>query len=372
MDRARFLIESFGRKLGYSFTVLTLIVLLIVLIVSGSEVARAQVKAGSREKMVRQAAQDWIEVGMEQYRRGFYEQAEQSFLGAREYEEYLIADERERLNGLLEKTHTVLLERKRILEHIKTADGLVARRELAKAKAYLEKVKNSESLTEEGREQIAKSIRKIDNRLNEQKRQIAELYERSMEFYCIGEFEKAREGFARIDSILAQMAKLSVSTKAQAVEELAEATVEAVEDETVDVEAGAVEKAEPEVPLIQSGAANSVLVAVAEPELGEPNVAKPKVTEPVTDDRGSIEVTTNRKRNVLRSYIRAVVSDALSRAQIYVSRGQFDKAKKAIETAEQTVKENRLLLGDDLFRRYSSELKQVAEKIVQGKSEIAR
>jgi hypothetical protein len=44
--------------------------------------------------MLRQAAQEWIRVGIEQYQRDLFEAARQSFRRARVYRKYLTDDER--------------------------------------------------------------------------------------------------------------------------------------------------------------------------------------------------------------------------------------------------------------------------------------
>ena len=77
----------------------------------------------------------------------------------------------------------------------------------------------------------------------------------------------------------------------------------------------------------------------------------------------------NRKRNILRSHTKAVVNDAVAKAQDYITQGEFDKAKEAVEAADRTVSKNRLYLGDDLFKQYSSQLRQLSEKIIQRESE---
>jgi len=362
LNKTRYIIESFS---GKSLLVILASILLLTIVLS--DVARPQTNENDKQKIIRQVAQKWIQVGVEQYRKGFYKQAEQSFLRAQGYQEYLTATERDRLNELLEKTHIACLERGRILEHIQTAEELEKQGQLIKAKAHLEKVKDSEFLTEAERELVAEGLKKIDKQLDERKREIAELYNRSVEFYLAGQLEKAREGFikiakngllvapagktakdyvAKIDNILAQRAKLSVLTEVKPevkpVEEVPEAAVEAVEEELPTVEA------EPAV------------VAVAEPE----------AAEPVTDKGGYIEVI-NRKKNILRSHTRAVVNDAVAKAQGYVNQGQFDKAKEAVETAEWTVNKNQMYLGDELFRQHILQLKQLSEEIVEGQKEKA-
>jgi len=373
LDTIRFSIKSFGRKL-----LLIIFSSILLLTTALSEVAPSQVSESDKQKIVRQVAQKWIEVGMEQYRRGYYKAAEQSFLRAQDYEEYLAATEREKLNELLGKTRASASERRRILEHIRAADELEKQGELIKAKTHLENVRDSEFLTEEERKLIAEGLAEINNKLDEQKRQIAELYGRSVELYRTGQLEEARKGFlevaksglltvpegetaedylAKINGVLLQRVKPSVSIEAKPEEELPgpdaaaieepqpdEAALETLEDELLGVE---VEPSEEEEP-----------VAVVPPE-------------PVTEEGGYIEVI-NRRRNILRSHTKAVVSDAVAKAQNYVSQGEFSKAKEAVEIAERTVSKNQLHMGDELFEQYIAELRQLAEKIVQGRNEMAQ
>jgi hypothetical protein len=128
------------------------------------------------------------------------------------------------------------LEREHILEVIQTADGFVKQGELIKAKAKLEEIKDNEFLTKAEQELITKGLNKLGNQLDEQKKENTELYNRSVELYKTGEFEKAREGFVKvaagdlvttppgetaedyllkIDNILAQKAKPAAATEAQ-------------------------------------------------------------------------------------------------------------------------------------------------------------
>ena len=79
-----------------------------------------------------------------------------------------------------------------------------------------------------------------------------------------------------------------------------------------------------------------------------------------------------RNRNIRRSRTKAVVNDAVAKAQRHISEGEFGKAKEAVETAERTVNEYQLDLGDELFIQYSSELKQLSEKIIEDRSVVAR
>ena len=359
MDKSRCITKFLSKN---CLSVVFVSVLLLATVLAG--VAPAQVSEADKQKIVRQVAQKWIQVGTEQYGRGFFKAAQQSLLRAQEYQGYLTATEREKLTELLEKTDIAVLQRERILEHIQTADKQVEQGQLIKAKANLEKVKDSDFLTEAERQLITEGVKKIDNQLEGQKKEIIELYNRSVGFYRAGQLEKAYEGFikvaesrfpiappgesaedylAKIDNILGRPVRPSVPTEGEPEKKLPEITVPAIEEELLGVEAEPTMKAEPQV--------------IREPEI-----------EPVTDEGSYIEMV-NRRRNIRRRYTRTVVSDANDKARSYISGGEFDKAKEEIEIAERTVNEYQLDLGDELFRQYSSQLKQLTEERNQRKGE---
>ena len=165
VNKSRFLIKAFG---GKSLPAILALVLLLATAMSG--VARSQSNEAEKQKVIREVAEMRMDVGEEQYKRGYFEAAEKTFLEAQAYEKYLTAAQRKRLNEDLEKTHIAILERKRILDHIRTARELVAQGQLTRAKVHLEKVKDSKSLAKEKREQIVELLKIIDNKLAGQKK----------------------------------------------------------------------------------------------------------------------------------------------------------------------------------------------------------
>lgn len=349
MKTVRFFIKPFVRK-PLLFALVSILLLTTVLL----GVASSQANGLDKEKVVRQVAQKWIQVGMEQYSRGYYKAAEQSFLRAQDYQEYLSAAEREKLSEFLQKSHEGAVEKQRISEAIQAADELIKQGETAQAKAHLEQIKDNEFLTEEQKGLVAEGLEKLNSQLKGQDKEISELYESSVDLYHEGNLEKAREGFikvvksglsigpegrkaedylVKIDSVLAQKAAPSLIIEAELREGLPELGVEELEGELLDAGAKAVE-----------------------------------VPEPVTEQGSYIQVI-NRKRNILRSHTRAVVNDAVAKAQNYLNQGEFDKAREAVGTAERTVNKNQLDLGEELFESYSSELGQLTEKIAQEQSQ---
>ena len=195
MEKARFLIRFIGRK-----PMLVVLVLSLLLTTALLWVAPSRADETDEQKTARQVAQNWIQVGMEQYQRGLLAAAVQSYLMAQDYQEYLTAAERRNLDELLEKTRKKIaaIERKRILEFIQKANKLVEKDKLIEAKASLESVRDNKFLTEQEQKLITEGLEKIDNQLSQQRKDVAELYNRSERFYRSGQLEKAREGFVEV------------------------------------------------------------------------------------------------------------------------------------------------------------------------------
>lgn len=352
MDTIKFSQKSIGSE-----SLLVVLVSVFVLVTFVPAGIFAQENSQDKDKVVHQVAEKWLQVGMEQYKRGFYKAAEQSFLRAQDYDEHLTEPEREKLKGLIEQTHLAAIERERILEHIQTADALVKKNDLAKAKAHLENVKDSQYLTEKERELIAEGLAKLDKQIGPQQEAVG-IYNRSVEAYEAGRLEEARKGFieaakagytsapagqkpedylVKIDSILAQRAAAATPAEAASVA-MSEPSVEKTEVE----------------PVAEKAQAEEVEKQAAQQSNG-----------------GYIEVI-NRKRNILRSYTRSVVNDAVGKAQDYISKGQYDKAKEAVEDAQRLVMKNELDLGEEQFAQYTNQLRGLSEQITTGQSTQAQ
>lgn len=312
MDKIRFPIESSGRRF-----LLVILVSLLLLTTALSEFASAQPNTADSKDVVRQVAQKWIQIGAEQYKRGYFRAAEQSFLRAQDYNEYLTADEREKLTALLKKTHAGVVERERILEAIRAADELVKQGELAEARSHLANIKDSEFLTSEERELITKGLEKLDAQLKAQSETVkpADSLDTTIA-------DVARELLGGVE------AESDKAAQQRAFEELNELA----------------------------------LVAAPGREVPEPSAA---------EEDSYIEVI-NRKRSIRQSHTEAVVNDAVAKVQNYISHDEFDKAKEEVAKAERTVNEYQMDLGDELFKKYTDELKQLSEKIVQEQEKRAR
>ena len=354
--------------------------------------------------VLRETAQNWIQVGISQSKKGLYEQAEKSFLAAREYQEYLTAEEHKQLEKNLAEAHQALVERQPVLEHIKKARELLIQGQPVKARAHYEKVRKSPYLTEQERKQIDQEIKNVDGNFDKQRKEITELYNRSVQLYRAGEIEKARDGFVevarygllvvpqgqtaedyliQIDSILTEQLKGTSDANASLPPRSSVAMPSAKED-TRPKNANQPTPPEVEVVLLKPGPDKPPVEKQGDrkPEarqMQEETADVTAVAEPPsqtdTSSAGAQGVTPEHKVEtapdkdarvkIIRTYTKAVVEDAAAKVEYHISRGELDKAVAVVRTATQTVKENRSLIGDELFARYSVRLKQLADRIIQ-------
>jgi len=151
-----------------------------------------------KTEVLREQGNNWIMVGIAQLNRGFYSQAEKSFIEAQEYEQYLAQSEIRKLQENLDKARQGILERKAVLEYLAQARELLNLGKSVEARAQYEKVRNSPYLTEAEREQIAGELKIVDAAFDKRRMEITQLYNRSVEFYRAGDLENARDGFSEV------------------------------------------------------------------------------------------------------------------------------------------------------------------------------
>jgi hypothetical protein len=396
--------------------IITLIVLSAAEGVSAEKVTKSQQGETSKREVVRRVAHQWVQVGQEQYKRGYYEQARQSYLMAMDYQDYLTDAEKGKINKLLEETKAAAPERKRILERIRQANELVEQGELVKARTYLEEIANNKFLNEQEKKQIVAGIGQIESQLNEGKKEVMGVYNRSVEYFKSGQLEKAREGFLKvagnnlieapagrtpedylmeIDGMLMRKAEQQMSQETGAspepemvqkpnvkvsVTKLLPEDIKPEPNAPEATDAGRVKEPvkikEPNtVQTIQKGGEISTQLGSPKPEAKVVRVKAAQkqksaglvaVAEPGTGKNREAEKTDHRK-NVIRSYVKAVVGNALSKAQNCIGGGDFARAQEIIDAAVRTVGENRSNLGDELFKQYSGQLEQLRDRITKEK-----
>ena len=228
MDKPSLFLRVCGRG---ALPALLASVLLVATVLTG--VAPSQPGASSDDAMMKNLVQYFLRVGGEQYDRGFYIQAEETFLMAQGYDAYLDPLDKRKLQSMLEKTRTAAEARRDALQLKQAADELVAKGDLTQGKAQLETLKNSPYLTDKERMQIAETLDVIrqhlggsdsidaapgapivplpgqdaqlpgttsrpGDTLDQFRLKTAALYYRSLAAYNNGDYEIAREGLTRV------------------------------------------------------------------------------------------------------------------------------------------------------------------------------
>jgi hypothetical protein len=152
--------KPFGNRILW--VVLTALILCAVVL---SPVASAQGDQGDNNQTVREVAEYFMRAGIDHYQQGRYIQAEESFLRALDYKQYLSARTLEALDAALDKAHEAVVARQLILQDIQMADKMIQQGQLPQAKSYLEKVKDSDFLTDAERKQVNEGLARIDGQL---------------------------------------------------------------------------------------------------------------------------------------------------------------------------------------------------------------
>jgi len=319
--------------------------ILLLIFIIASELAQSQEnQTANRQEAFRRIVQSYVQAGKGEYDKGYYEQALKTFVMAQGYQEYLTAAEREELNAHLEKTREAVAKRKLALEKFQTANKLIKQNNLLEARTNLESIKKDEYLTQDEHAQIAAMLRQIDIQIsNKTTPQITA--EEPEQTEIKEETPKPEEEPAPDEKKNPEM-------------------IAVIGPKVFNFEATESEVNEPKP--VEPKPADKEAALPAIPEAPAKNVTA------TSTNNGSYIEQINKKRNILRTYTGTVVNNAIAKASSYMNQGQFDKAKKEIEDAEFTVKENQIHLGDALFKEYTSKLKALSDEIVEKQNQKAQ
>lgn len=345
-------------------------------VASISVVAYADTERLDKNRIISQVADNWIAVAQKQYEKSMYTQARKSLTRARQYYQYLDPKQKDSIDTLINKTQNAMLKKKQLLEQIDVADELAEQGKLLKAKAHLEQVLDSKMLNIAEKQRMTAALRRIDAQLDMRRQQIKELFERSRQYYISGEFEKARQGFAKVAE-----SGLYVPPKGMTAEQyLQEINESGMADVSPVVKAA---ESRPESKLWfwdkdkdkeskSKETDKTKLVDVAEPvneaepkpnETAEPWANKYQSARPQVDAEGSGE------SNIKHSYVKAVVGDARKKVARRLGSGEFGEAKIAVENARLIIERYRSDISPEFFRRLTAELDGLSRMILRQQGE---
>jgi hypothetical protein len=314
----------------------------------------AQNPAAEKEAILRNVAGQWIMVGIEEYKRGMYIQAENAFLSARDYYLYMSKEQRQTLEDFSERTHKAYLEVIGLSKQVENARQLFAERKLIEARQTINQINNNEFLTDTQRQQfkLDELQEQIQSVILRRQRQIDEVFVLSVNAYRSGEFESAKRGF---EAVIAERLTSEVQrSAAQGYIERIDSLLQRERSPFIEVEQ-----------LLEE----QITQEQKEPKTALPTPSEP--IEPVQQRPEPVKVETTipktpeqiRREKLLRGYSQAVVNDATQKVQTFIEIGDAFKAKQAIRSAEKIINENRQHLGEDLYQAYITKLDELNKQI---------
>jgi len=322
----------------------------------------SQEKAPNKEATLRKAAGQWLKVGVEEYNRGMYIQAENAFLSAREYYSYMTKEQRTLLEMYSDKTHEAYLEVVTLSKQVDKARELLANDELIEAKKVVEQIKNNEFLTKIQTKQfgLVDLEAEINSIIQKKQQEIDEVFGLSVQAYRDGDLETAKKGFEHVtkQKLATDIQRSAAAGYIERINSLLKREETPFVEEEVFLEqeptGEPAEQQEPQLP------ASSVPAEMTATEPAAVNVPEPvkvrAAAEPKTPEQ-------RRKEKLLRSYSQAVVNDATKKVETFIRIGDAFKARQAVRNAEKIINENRESLGEELYQQHISQLQELSRQI---------
>ncbi len=323
--------------------------------------AAAQDMRTGANRVVNQVVDNWIAVAEKQCDRRLYAQAEDSLLRVQQYQPYFNEQQKRNIEILLEEIEQATFERTRLLQNVDKAGRLIEEGEFLKAKAYLHEAAKSRVLNQEEENRVKLTLQRVEAKIAEQKRLMADLYKRSRREYKQGNFEKAREGFAVVAS-----SGLYVPSMGKTAEEY----LARIEQKPVEHRDRSKQKLWPS----RTGSENKIdtdsdsMASVVPPEQQTPRMQQanqPVVPGGLGPERfgNKPEQSLTDKSNIKQNYLKAVMRDAQTKVTGHIGKAEFSLAKTVVQNARNTLQNYRADIDEELYNQHSERLQELSRMI---------
>jgi len=350
---------------------------------AGSVDSAAKGTGNSERELMHEIGSWWLMIGARQVERGYYNQAEDSVGKIGEGKVFFGEEESRLLANVLVRLKEVRVERRGLAEHISAAKELINNGDPIRAKAHLKAVRGNELLSAKEKQIVERALKEVDRQIAELRELMGILYEQSVGFYNNGDYEKAREGFAKVAE-----SGLVASGKGESAEDYLIRIEKAERDSYSGVgfrtkrEAdfwrqssgekgmvGELEEIEDSLYVSAGARDKGEMIEAAKPfddgsEAGGDEVLGAAGQEVTSVGGEPGEQTDEARVSIVRMYVKAVVDDAIRKAAGFLSEGQYKKAQEAVKGAEAIVEAKRELTGEIVYQQNKSRLSQVNELIV--------
>jgi len=342
-----------------------------------------------KARALRQTGKQLLQVGAEQYKRGLYESAQATLLKAAKYREYLSVADSARLNTLLEQVVASLSQSPETVTTVTDVNYILPEESVERV------TKDHPSAPSVGVDKPEQALPEIIELKQVQPQpqaptvqsggDIEAIYSNSVRLFNEGKYEEARYGFARViasgrpagtrlQEAQVYLRRIDEKLGIPAVAPVQQLPAEVSEDEysqvmelppieSAEVAGEVAEWIEPVEP-VQIEPVEPVQIQPAEPgEMPQPQ------DKPEERKESYIEVIKQKQR-IQISYTKAVVNDAIARAKELAGANEFARAKDEVARARSVLEKNKLLLGDELYGEYDSELDRLLEQITTSREKF--
>ena len=109
------------------------------------------------------------------------------------------------------------------------------------------------------------------------------------------------------------------------------------------------------------------MLSPAASETADNNIIQPQImdSEPVTtagQDQTYLD-TVVKNRDIIRDYIKTLITDTIVKVTNNINQGKFDQAKSEVQKTQITVNGHEAELGEELFKQYQIQLETLNEHI---------
>ena len=303
------------------------------------------------EAMVKVARQ-FIDVAKVKYEKGLYDSAEKMLLEVQaEYGEVMPADDAKEVSDLIGAIASAKAEIKDIQKSLDDSTSLIQDQKYALAIQELDKIKGSNFISEEQAQLLNQNMDQARSGYKVQQEQTKSLFSESVSCYKKGDYAKALDGFNSVKATGIYCSNWGRDCDYY-INKCGECLAEAKPQPAI-----------AQAPVQQQSQCDAKPDASFTPCEVVESKSQADVQE-CASSSSYVDVLES-KRNRQRDYVKAVVNDAVSKAQCNIANEEFAKARQSLSVGYANIEKSKQLLGDNLYSQYKSDLDQLTVRIDQ-------
>ena len=345
-----------------AFMALTLMVMFIVTCVSISFAADNE-----DIEVVAERAGWNLRIAEKQYDRGLYKEAEMTLVQIKPYVSKLSLANQGKFNSLNDKIHSALGQRRDVLATLKLADDLSAQGQYSQAIEELNSIRNSKALTDAEKQYVDSNIASL--RAQSQVISTGQTYtvptapttQSSGDIQIIDVIDLDDSSNNQTSNVVVYDTPAVNVTTPPATNQPGIIIIP-LDDEAEPVSVTDTSSVQVEIPSMDAPSAPVINSGITVPQ---------ESLQDIPDSEKTYIDVVQQQRNRQISYTKAIVDDAVNKAQSSLSENEFADAKQSIAKAMSVVNKNKLLLGDQLYGQYETQLNDLTEQVTVKENEYA-